>query len=142
MTRIALCAAAALLGFAGSAPAGSGDPSSRLIVKGTAVDTGSVYIEGAFQYVVVMRRQTGARVLSYEFGGRVSVDAPLRPGRYRLVSYTRPCSAVCHPTSLDAPTDRCSRAFTLRRGRTVKLVLRIGDGIPCRATVVSSPARG
>lgn len=95
---------------------------------------------------MIERRDTAARVVEREYHGRVWLNEGLAPGRYRLVSYTRSCAGVCPVRDpapctravcqsnggLDSPSDRCAEDFTLGRGVTLKAVVRIGAGIPCR----------
>jgi hypothetical protein len=121
--------------------------SARLVVRGEYVDTGATYIEGALQYLIVERRDTGAHVIEREYRDRVWLNEGLAPGRYRLVSYTRSCAGSCPPRDdpapctdaqcprnggLDSPSDRCASNFDLRRGVTLKAVISIGAGSPCR----------
>jgi hypothetical protein len=136
-----------VLGSALATVAGAGtiEP-ARLVVKGRFVDTGMVYMEGARQYVVVKRRSTGAVVVRREYTRRLWLNEGLAPGRYRLVSYARPCDARCpvadpepcidgvcpDPGGLNPPTDRCAKNFRLRRGTTLRALLRIGAGVRCR----------
>ena len=139
-----LLAVLALVGAV--APAAAAADTGRLVVKGKFVDTGSVYTEGAFQYLVIKRRDTGEEVLRREYRGRVWLNRAFPQGGYRLISYTRACGGICPsrdpepctdaacpaPGSLDPPSDRCARNFSLPDGKTLRAALRIGAGTPCR----------
>ena len=127
-------------------PAAAAADTGRLVVKGKHVDTGAIYVEGAFQYLVIKRRDTGEEVLRREYRGRVWLNRAFPEGAYRLISYTRACSGSCPardpepcteeacptPGSLDPPSDRCARNFSVPGGETLKAALRIGAGTPCR----------
>lgn len=135
--------AMALLGQSAALASVQSRSGARLVVRSQYVNTGSTYIEGALQYLVVQRRDTGVRVIERD---RVWLNEGLAPGRYRLVSYTRPCAGICPPRNpppctgpqcpargrLDGPTDRCATDFDLRRGMTLKALVSIGAGRPCR----------
>ena len=139
-------AAMALLGQSTAVVSAQNEPGARLVVRGHYVNTGVTYVEGAVQYLMVQRRDTGAHVIEREYRDRVWLNEGLAPGRYRLVSYTRSCAGVCPPQDptpctdaqcpsgggLDSPSDRCAINFDLRRGLTLKAVISIGAGRPCR----------
>lgn len=142
---------AVVLGVGGSALAGDSDrrrapDTARLVVKGKFVDTGAHYIEGAFAYLVIRRRGAPRPVVRREYRGAIWLNKALPAGRYRLVSYVRPCGGICPdrkprpcresscpgPGGLDRPTDRCADDFRLRSGQTLRAVVQSGVGIRCR----------
>lgn len=103
-------------------------PKGRLVVKERHVENGSAYIEGAYQYVVVKRRD-GSVVFRARFSsGRVK--RLLRTGSYRLASYTRTCSGTCD--NLDPPSHRCSAGFRVKAPRRLDATVRTAVGERCR----------
>ena len=139
--------AAIVLGMLALAPAAASADTGRLIVDDKYVDTGSTYFEGAFQYVVIKRRNTGEELLRRRYRGWLNEAFPR--GYYRLISYTRTCAGICPQRNpkpcteeacpdnghLDPPSYRCAKNFRVRGGRTLKAMLRIGVGIPCRISL-------
>ncbi len=95
-----------------------------------------VYIEGSISFVrvraadgeVVVRRRTAK--------ARFRMVRKLPPGRYRVVSYQRPCDGNCG--FLDPPTDRCARRVRVLSGglTDVRVTLR-----PYRGCTMSRRAR-
>jgi hypothetical protein len=141
----------ALAGAGSPPPQGEGqdtEQASRLVVQERPVNTGQSYIEGALQYLVIKRRDTGETVVRREYRERMWLNKQLPAGDYRLVSYTRSCAGICpapnpepctdtscpSPGYLDPPTDRCAENFRLRRGRTGRALVRVGVGIRCRVS--------
>jgi D-alanyl-D-alanine dipeptidase len=88
--------------------------------------SGGAYTEGSVSSLQV--RRGGHVVRERTVTGTLSVR--LRAGRYRVVSFQRPCHADC--SLLDAPTDRCWRRLRVFAGELtrVRVVTRPGDG--CR----------
>lgn len=95
------------------------------------------------QYLIVQRRDTDAHVIERD---RVWLNEGLAPGRYRW-SATRVPARACvrrgnrpHVTTPNArpaavsiaPSDRCAIYFDLKRGVTLKALISIGPGRPCR----------
>jgi len=133
----------ALLAQSPAPASAQNQPGARLVVRGQYVNTGVTYFEGALQYLIVQRRDTGAHLIERD---RVWLNEGLAPGRYRLVSYTRSCAGSCPPQDptpctdpqcpsrggLDSPSDRCAINFDLRRGQTLKALISIGAGRSCR----------
>jgi hypothetical protein len=112
-------------GGTGTVDAGSG---SQIVVREIHRQRadGATYIEGAVQFVEVTRRGQSGPALKLELG-RNRVVRTIGPGDYRVVSYTRSCSASC-AQQLDAPSDRCRRALSIKRGerRTLDVVTVVG----------------
>ena len=124
----------------------AGGDAARLVVKNRHVDNGVMYMEGAFQFLV-LKRADGTRVLKrrYPYGG-VRLDRALPAGRYRLFSYTRSCAGVCpspgpkcesetcpEQGSLDPPSDGCkTKTFGLSRGAHLTFRLVTATDERCR----------
>ncbi|HET7677991.1 MAG TPA: hypothetical protein VFK38_09080 [Candidatus Limnocylindrales bacterium] len=98
------------------------------------VTGGAIYTEGAYSYVELSEasRPSDAEP-SYrwrrQLRGAIDFGALHLPaGRYRVVSYQRPCAAAC--PWLDAPRDRCEATFELAAGATAEavVVLRPTEG--------------
>lgn len=89
------------------------------------------YVEGSVGFARILDR----------FGNHVAEDVfadnqvafSLGPGRYRLVSYQRPCNANCG--NLGAPTDKCSKRFRVRARHVVSAMVRVSPGGGCRVRV-------
>jgi hypothetical protein len=64
--------------------------------------------------------------VSQEFDEQIRLD----PGRYRLVSWQRPCDGSCD--SLDAPTDRCEQTFALEPNRPAAASIEVRASSGCR----------
>jgi zinc D-Ala-D-Ala dipeptidase len=98
-----------------------------------------VYTEGSISFVrvrdasgdTVVRRRTAAP--------RFRMIRKLPPGRYRVVSYQRPCDGNCG--LLDPPVDRCARRVRLLSGglTAVRVTERPGRG--CTMSRNARPAR-
>jgi hypothetical protein len=105
---------------------GAGTPANgTLSVRAKYVRSDTVYIEGAYQYLVVKR--SGEQVYRERFDKRARLR--LAVGRYWVGSYARPCDGNC--SNLDAPRDRCSRHVVVRGGETARATVRITVGRPC-----------
>ena len=90
---------------------------------------GPSYIEGAIQFVELTRQGERDAALKVELTRRPNVR-PIAPGDYRVVSYTRPCSASCG-AGLDPPTDRCRGSVSIKRGERRALRVMTVVGRPC-----------
>jgi len=110
-----------LIAAHGPAPASAANagPSARLVVKGQ----GS---EGTLRYLTIQRSDTGATVLRRTYRGHVWLNTGLAAGRYRLVSHS-------------GRTDRCAANIRLKRGISLRAVLRFRNGSRCQIRV--SPPR-
>ncbi len=132
------------LGIAVVAIAGLALPAGADAAPGTldlrqAFDTSrGTYIEGSVSFVRVRRTDgelvVGRRVRKPRFGMR----RRLPPGRYRVISFQRPCAGNCD--LLDPPADRCARPVrVLSDGLTqVRVTVRPGRG--CTMTRNALPA--
>ena len=127
---LGILAAGGVLAAGAATGAAQSDADARLVVKNRHVDNGGVYIEGAFQYVV-LKREDGSVLFKrrYPFGN-VRLNRAFPPGAYRLASYTRSCSGNCN--YLDPPSNRCRASVALQSGRRAVYVLRTATGERCR----------
>jgi D-alanyl-D-alanine dipeptidase len=96
------------------------------------------YIEGSVSFLRVLDSRGTPVVEESTQGVRWRVKRRLPAGRYRVISFERPCSANC--LFLDMPRERCSRRVRiLAGGRTgVRSIVRPGRG--CRMRAKARPA--
>ena len=122
MTRLAIFTASivAMLVLASSAaPAPAASPGK---VRVDYALTGALFIEGSYTYMRIETR-SGKLVLKRQFtGGERKFDAKLKPGRYVLVTYERPCDGNCN--YLDPPTARCETRFRVQPADDLRLRIR------------------
>jgi D-alanyl-D-alanine dipeptidase len=98
-----------------------------------------LYTEGSVSYVRV-RSRAGKLVVARRVQGlRFRMQRRLRPGRYRVISYQRPCDGNCD--RLDPPTDRCARRVRVLSGGLTELAVRVRPGHGCRFSRRALPAR-
>ena len=122
MTRLAIATAfvLALLAVASTAVAAPNAPSGRIHVD-YALE-GAFFIEGSYTYFRIETRD-GKLVLKRRFTDEPrKLDVRLKPGRYVLVTYERPCDANCN--YLDPPAARCETRFRLGSGDRLDLRVR------------------
>jgi hypothetical protein len=133
-----LLTATALLGLAAlPAPAIRGAPADhggRLVVR-EARAAEPLYIEGSIGYLRIVDADTGTVIRK----GRARTAAPgttrrifrrvLPPGRYRIVSYQRPCDGNCD--YLDGPTERCTTVLTIRDAHPARVTFEVTPGAGC-----------
>ena len=72
---------------------------------------------------------SGRGVLTRRLPASDRLTLPLRPGRYRLVSWQRLCDANCG--TLDPPSHRCARSLILRDGERLKATIRVNYAVGC-----------
>ncbi len=89
-------------------------------------------IEGSVGYARILNR-SGNRIAESVFGDTGQAGFTLGPGRYRLISYQRPCDANC--SNLGAPVDKCSKRFRVRARHVVSAIVRVSPGSGCRVRV-------
>lgn len=90
---------------------------------------GSVlYIEGSIGYVRIQNR-AGRTLVQKTFRNAKELRFALMPGKYRLVSFQRPCDGNC--SYLDPPTDRCARAFRVQAKEAVAARILVSPGSGC-----------
>ena len=123
---IAALAVAAALGFA--TPSAH---ATRLTIAETFVGKG-MYIEGSRWHLRVDHR----RLSLVDDYVRRTWTRVVEPGRYRIVSFQRPCDGNC--SLLDPPTDRCSATVRVPTGRTLRITIvnRFGPTCSMRTRVV------
>jgi zinc D-Ala-D-Ala dipeptidase len=99
-----------------------------------------LYIEGAVSFVRV-RDAAGDTVVRrrVRHRPRFRMVRRLQPGRYKVVSYQRPCDGNC--SLLDPPTDRCARRIRILSGGLTAVKVRVRPGRGCRITRHALPAR-
>src|SRR5215469_9834065 len=78
-------------------------------------------VEGAISYIRV-ERADGLVLTAERLWGKKFV-IKLDPGVYRLASWQRICDGNC--TYLDAPSNRCERALSVRGGELLQATVRV-----------------
>ncbi len=96
-------------------------PAGHLAIKKIRVGDG-IPIEGAITFVRV-KRPSGRVVLTRRLPASDRSTFPLRPGRYRLVSWQRLCDGNCG--TLDPPSHRCARSLTIRPAERLRATIRV-----------------
>src|SRR5262249_37373575 len=102
-------------------PAGSVRPAGHLAIRKVRVGD-AIPIEGAITFVRV-KRPSGRVVLTRRLPDSDRITLPLRPGRYRLVSWQRLCDGNCG--TLDPPSHRCARSLRVRAGERLRATIRV-----------------
>jgi D-alanyl-D-alanine dipeptidase len=98
-----------------------------------------LYAEGSVSYVRV-RSAAGRMVVARRVRKpRFRMRRQLTPGRYRVISYQRPCDGNC--TLLDPPTDRCARRIRVFSGGLTEVAVRVRPGRGCVMSRRALPAR-
>jgi D-alanyl-D-alanine dipeptidase len=98
-----------------------------------------LYVEGSVSYVRV-RSSTGRVVVARRVRkARFRMKRRLASGRYRVVSYQRPCDGNCG--LLDPPTDRCARRVRIRSAGLTEVSVRVRPGRGCTMRRRALPAR-
>ena len=96
-------------------------PAGHLAIKKIRVGD-AIPIEGAVTFVRV-KRPSGRVVLTRRLPVSDRLTLPLRPGRYRLVSWQRLCDGNCG--TLDPPSHRCARPLTMMAGERLRATIRV-----------------
>jgi len=107
----------------------------QAFAKGTRV-----YREGTVSFLRV--RDAGGEVVvrrRVRHRPRFRMSRRLRPGRYRVISYQRPCDGNCR--LLDSPTDRCARPIRILSSGLSEATVRVRPGRRCRMSRRALPAR-
>ena len=133
VTAVAVLGLAAVPASHGAGPAPA-DHGGRLVVR-EARAAEPLYIEGSIGYLRIVDADTGTVIRK----GRARTAAPgttrrifrrvLPPGRYRIVSYQRPCDGNCD--YLDGPTERCTTVVTIRDGQPARVTFEVTPGAGC-----------
>ncbi|HEX5895180.1 MAG TPA: serine hydrolase, partial [Thermoleophilaceae bacterium] len=99
-----------------------------------------LYEEGTVSFVRV-RTASGALAVRrrVQHRPRFRMRRKLPPGRYRVVSYQRPCAGDCD--LLDPPTDRCARPVRILSGGLTEVAVRVRPGRGCTMSRRALPAR-
>ena len=117
-------------GIVAAAAVPGGVVNGRLQIRQILAKNTPLPIEGAIPVVAIVRRD-GSLVAKRRLGlVRPSAAFSLAPGRYRLLSWQRICDGNCG--TLDPPSDRCSRAFTLHRSQRLRATITVRYGSGCR----------
>lgn len=105
----------------------SARPAGHLAIRKIRVGD-AVPIEGAITFIR-LKRPSGRVVLTRRLPASDRLALPLRPGRYRLVSWQRLCDANCG--TLDPPSDRCARSLTIAAGERLRAIIRVNYAVGC-----------
>jgi zinc D-Ala-D-Ala dipeptidase len=98
------------------------------------------YVEGSVSFVRV-RARSGALLVRrrVRHRPRFRLLRRLPAGRYRVVSYQRPCAGNCG--RLDPATDRCARPVRILSGGLTQVAVTVRPGRGCGMTRRALPAR-
>ena len=95
------------------------------------------YTEGSFFFLRV-RTSAGELILERSYTANeleFVMRESLAPGRYSILTYERPCEAVCpepgQTRALDPPTNRCRISLTVKSGEKYRLRVTTGPGVEC-----------
>ena len=134
--RITVIAVLTVALMTGLGPGSATGASSTGVLRVTErfIESPTMYVEGAVEYVSVQRVSTGALVLKRRFDlGEIRLTRRLPAGRYLLTSWTRSCSGTCE--NLDPPTSSCKRVVRVRGGKTRRVTIVSQVGQHCRITL-------
>ena len=124
-SRYGIAVVAALVALPASADAAPG----TLDLRQSLDRSRGLYVEGSISYVRV-RGIRGKLVVAKRSGRpRFRMQRRLSPGRYRVISYQRPCDGNCG--TLDPPTDRCAREIRVLSGGLTEVAVRVRPGRRC-----------
>jgi hypothetical protein len=112
----------------GPGVAAAGERAGELRVRPAVEQTGSAYVEGAFQFVAVERARDGRSFMARRTLRSLRLALPA--GYYRVRSWTRTCSGTC--AVLDPRIHSCRAQFRVRAGRFTTATVTYGAGIACR----------
>jgi zinc D-Ala-D-Ala dipeptidase len=121
-------------------PAGADAAPGTLDFRQTFPKAAPLYDEGTVSFVRV-RAASGALVVRrrVQHRPRFRMRRKLPPGRYRVISYQRPCAGSC--VILDPPTDRCARPVRILSGGLTEVAVRVRPGRGCTMSRRALPAR-
>lgn len=126
---------AALLALPGTSEAAPG----TLELRESFDRSHGLYVEGSVSYVRVRTSGGKLPVARRVRKQRFRMRRRLAPGRYRVISYQRPCDGNCR--FLDPPTDRCARRVRIFSGGLTEVGVRVRPGRRCRMSRHARPAR-
>jgi D-alanyl-D-alanine dipeptidase len=120
-------------------PAGADAAPGTLDFREWLDDSRGVYIEGSIAFVRV--RDAGGKqvVRRRTASARFHMFRKLPPGRYRVISYQRPCDGNCG--LLDPPADRCARRVRILSGGLTRVRVTLRPYRGCTMTRRALPAR-
>ena len=120
-------------------PAGADAAPGTLDLRQSLDRSRGLYVEGSISYVRV-RGVRGKLVVAKRVNRpRFRMQRRLAPGRYKVISYQRPCDGNCG--TLDPPTDRCARHVHVLSGGLTEVAVRVRPGRRCRMSRSALPAR-
>ena len=120
-------------------PAGADAAPGTLDLRQSLDRSRGLYVEGSISYVRV-RGVRGKLVVAKRVNRpRFRMQRRLAPGRYKVISYQRPCDGNCG--TLDPPTDRCARHVHVLAGGLTEVAVRVRPGRRCRMSRSALPAR-
>jgi D-alanyl-D-alanine dipeptidase len=110
-------------------PAGAEAAPGTLDLRQSLDHSRGLYVEGAVSYVRVRSTRGRVVVARRVRKPRFRMKRRLAPGRYRVISYQRPCDGNCG--QLDPPTDRCARPVRILSGGLTEVGVRVHPGRRC-----------
>ena len=120
-------------------PAGADAAPGTLDLRQSLDRSHGLYVEGSFSYVRVRGVRGKLVVAKRANRARFRMQRRLAPGRYKVISYQRPCDGNCG--TLDPPTDRCARHVHVLSGGLTEVAVRVRPGRRCRMSRRALPAR-
>ncbi len=133
--RHGIAVVVALLALPASAEAAPG----TLDLRESIDRSRGLYVEGSVSYVRVLGIRGRLVVARRVRKPRFRMQRRLPPGRYRVISYQRPCDGNCG--LLDPPTDRCARPVQILSGGLTEVAVRVRPGRGCTMSRRALPAR-
>ncbi len=134
-SRYGIAVVAALVALPAAAEAAPG----TLDLRQSFDHSRGVYVEGAVSYVRVRGVRGKLVVAKRSRRPAFRMLRHLAPGRYRVISYQRPCDGNCG--MLDPPTDRCAGRVRILSGGLTKVAVRVRPGRRCTIGRNALPAR-
>ena len=120
-------------------PAGADAAPGTLDLRQSIDRSHGLYVEGSISYVRVRGVRGKLVVAKRVRRPSFRMQRRLAPGRYKVISYQRPCDGNCG--TLDPPTDRCARHVHVLSGGLTEVAVRVRPGRRCRMSRRALPAR-
>jgi D-alanyl-D-alanine dipeptidase len=120
-------------------PAGAEAAPGTLDLRQSLDRSRGLYVEGAVSFVRVRSTRGWVVVARRVRKPRFHMTRRLAPGRYRVISYQRPCDGNCR--LLDPPTDRCARPVRILSGGLTEVGVSVRPGRGCTMSRRALPAR-